>query len=166
MYNNWDPHLRTFIESCDSGAIMIYPRSLCYLPVGHRRDHVPGVTLVGNAAHLMSPLAGAGANLATLDGLELGLVLAEVISSGKSVGEREEAVVAWKAKVFSSVGVIAEITKENLGAYVGPATPSTTGEEQGFLCGGSGRGQDSLERHVMSPCFPCLVEQKAFLSYF
>ena len=86
----------------------------------------------------MSPLAGPGANLATLDGLELGLVLAEVISSGKSVGEREEAVVAWNAKVFSSVGVIAEITKENLGAYVGPATPSTTGEEQRFPCGGSG----------------------------
>ena len=102
-----------------------------------------------------------------LDGLELGLVLAEVISSGgKSVGERKVVVVARKAKVFSSVGVIAEITKESLEAYVVPTAPSTTGEEQGFLCGGSGRGQDSLERHVRSPCFPCLVEQKAFLSYY
>ncbi|KJK57375.1 FAD-dependent oxidoreductase [Saccharothrix sp. ST-888] len=67
MFDGWDESLRYILSNSDSGFIN---RSLFVLPAPHTWEHVPGVTLLGDAAHLMPPV-GLGANLAMLDGSDL-----------------------------------------------------------------------------------------------
>lgn len=71
-FHDWAPELTALITDGETAPV---PRTINTLPIDHRWDRVPGVTLLGDAAHLMPP-SGEGANLAMYDGAELGNALA------------------------------------------------------------------------------------------
>lgn len=68
-------------------------RPIWGLPVGHSWDHVPGITLIGDAAHLTPP-NGDGADWALYDGAELAKGIAA------SPDDIEEALLTFEAKMF------------------------------------------------------------------
>ena len=71
-FDGWTPTLTALITDGETEPI---PRMIYTLPDDHRWDRVPGVTLLGDAAHLMPP-SGEGANLAMFDGAELAKAIA------------------------------------------------------------------------------------------
>jgi 2-polyprenyl-6-methoxyphenol hydroxylase-like FAD-dependent oxidoreductase len=72
LLDGWDSRFTALIAAAED---VVVPRSITALPAGLTWPSTPGITLVGDAAHLM-PAVGEGANMALLDGALLGLELA------------------------------------------------------------------------------------------
>lgn len=89
-FEGWAPELTALITESGTHPVA---RILHTLPQDHRWERVPGVSLLGDAAHLMIP-SGEGANLAMFDGAELGKSIAA------SPGDIEAALSRYEQQLF------------------------------------------------------------------
>lgn len=95
LFAKWAPALQEVLATACDEETKDNPGSLAdilplyMLPIGSRWEHRTGATLVGDAAHLMTPWAGEGVNLALWDSLDLAHTLG-------GVPEVEDAA-AWQA---------------------------------------------------------------------
>ena len=105
FYPDWNDQLRALIARSETGLI---PRPISYLPIGHCWERVPGVTLLGDAAHLMSPFSGEGANLAMLDAATLATALLE------NPSDVEAALTSYEAAMFPRCEATATEAEKNL----------------------------------------------------
>ncbi|MFE6932992.1 FAD-dependent oxidoreductase [Streptomyces sp. NPDC057699] len=94
-YAGWSPQMLRMITDNDGPYV---DRPLFALPVPHTWEHTPGVTLLGDAAHLMPPL-GVGVNLAMLDACELALALADASTVDDAVRGYEKTMLPRSAEL-------------------------------------------------------------------
>ncbi|MEU1672293.1 NAD(P)/FAD-dependent oxidoreductase [Streptomyces roseifaciens] len=108
-YDGWAPELTALITAGETAPAL---RPLHALPAGHRWDRVPGVTLLGDAAHLTAP-NGEGANLAMQDGAELGKALAAHAHAHAHPDDIETALTAYEQALFPRAAAAAARAPHN-----------------------------------------------------
>jgi hypothetical protein len=114
-FDGWSPLLTAFVTESDAEPWL---RPIYALPVGLRWDRTPGVTLVGDAAHLMSPFAGQGANLAMYNGADLASELVKQL-------DIEVGLAAYEERLFPRSGEVAGLSAQNLEIFFGREEPQS-----------------------------------------
>jgi 2-polyprenyl-6-methoxyphenol hydroxylase-like FAD-dependent oxidoreductase len=115
-FDGWAPALTALLNSTETDPVL---RPIHALPVEHRWDRVSGATLIGDAAHLMSPFAGEGANLAMYDGAELGKAIAA------HPGDIEAALVAYEQDLFPRSASASAEADRNLKLFFDENSPQS-----------------------------------------
>jgi 2-polyprenyl-6-methoxyphenol hydroxylase-like FAD-dependent oxidoreductase len=111
-FAGWHEPLLRLIRDRDGE---FFNRPLFVLPIGHRWDHVPGVTLLGDAAHLMPPY-GIGANLALIDGTDLAGAIA-------AHADPDDGVRAYEAVLFPRSAAAAQTCADMTESMADDPTP-------------------------------------------
>ncbi|MFT4120566.1 FAD-dependent oxidoreductase [Bradyrhizobium sp.] len=94
-FAGWAPRLLDLIRASND---LLAARAIHALPVGHHWTNRPGLTMLGDAAHVMSPFGGDGVNMAMFDGAELARHLAEK-------ADWREAVRIYEQEMFARVAM-------------------------------------------------------------
>ncbi|KAF9163657.1 hypothetical protein DFQ26_002278 [Actinomortierella ambigua] len=113
-FADWDEGIKDLIRVSDDHFI---PRPIYALPVPYVWESKPGLTLVGDAAHLMSPFAGMGANMAMWDAATLGEKLAHAIKTGKPL---TDAVAEYEQEMYQKTRPATTMSASNMKKFMSP----------------------------------------------
>jgi 2-polyprenyl-6-methoxyphenol hydroxylase-like FAD-dependent oxidoreductase len=138
FFGNWGEPLRSLVmvaaenvegKANDGGESTLLAWPLYALPVGIHWPSRRGVTLLGDAAHLMSPCAGEGVNMGMVDAMALAEALASTLDTPPA-NQREavmDAIAAYEREMFKRVEMPAQRAIDNLVTFF--TAPEMTAKE-------------------------------------
>lgn len=109
-YRDWDPRVVKLIAESDDDKMA--PRSLYMDRVGIDWPHKAGVTLLGDAAHLMTPFMGEGVNTAMRDAIELANAIESAIKDGGGDVVLDQSIEKYEAEMFVRAQRVTKLTED------------------------------------------------------
>lgn len=104
-YSDWSS---IWYELFENAATPVIPRPIYCMPLNQTWKALPNLTMLGDAAHVMPPFAGEGANMAMLDALKL----SEFLTSDK-YNSLQEAISFYEINMRERAAVAAQESLEN-----------------------------------------------------
>ena len=95
-------------ELFESAETLFVPRPIYCMPFDQTWETLPNLTMIGDAAHVMPPFAGEGANMAMLDSLELSECLAS-----ENYNSLTEAISVYEKNMQKRASIAAKESLEN-----------------------------------------------------
>lgn len=114
QYADWDPRLLAFTQLAEDASIT--SQDLYMLPIGHSWAHKRGLSLIGDSAHLMTPFAGEGANLAMKDALVLSVHILAAAESTSPHARLDSKVAAFEQDMFARATRTQQMTYDMMSA--------------------------------------------------
>ena len=111
-YAGWKGPLRQAIEFFREDDVLA--RNLYELPAGHRWDARPKVTCIGDAAHVMTPFAGEGVNLAMKDAMELAHAIVDAVRAGVGEERLRKGIRRFEEGMFKSAEPISRLSHREM----------------------------------------------------
>lgn len=99
-------------------------RPIFALPTPTTWQHRDGITLLGDAAHVMSPFGGNGVNLALLDGAELARAVVDAVRTGSSV---DAAVAAYEQRMTARGASMGRLANDAIAEHYAVGGPDPAG---------------------------------------
>jgi 2-polyprenyl-6-methoxyphenol hydroxylase-like FAD-dependent oxidoreductase len=104
-YSEWDS---IWYELFENAVTPFIPRPIYCMPLDQTWEAFHNVTMLGDAAHVMPPFAGEGANMAMLDALEL----SECLTTDK-YNTLQEAISVYEINMRKKAAIAAQESLEN-----------------------------------------------------
>lgn len=130
----WAAPLRKMIQVADNDGLVA--RSIYELPPGHSWTSRPGVTLIGDAAHLATPHAGEGVNIAMEDALLLSRAIIAATTTAATTSKNPEQplreslftkIQLFEKDMFHRGALVHDMSHQNmLDMYFTPGAPATS----------------------------------------
>ncbi|TLS26018.1 hypothetical protein PpBr36_07497 [Pyricularia pennisetigena] len=118
-----DGNLKDGLAECEK----YIPRRLHMLPVGFRWKHRRGVTIIGDAAHVMTPFAGEGVNFGVEDALDLSTAIIAAVENNSpevSVADRlDKAVDKYEIEMGPRVDGYTRLTNDLMNTWFFSSAP-------------------------------------------
>lgn len=124
-FEGWDKRLLGIIDKADSKVV---GKSLYMLPVGYTWRHRPRITVLGDAAHLITPFGGEGVNIAFEDSVRLSDQIVKVVK-GKGKEELDKNVWVFEVDMWKRAKGAATMSANMMEAmFMTPGAPRTSVE--------------------------------------
>ncbi|KAG6849622.1 hypothetical protein H0H93_006831 [Arthromyces matolae] len=121
----WSPDILEWIKVADPQTLRAWPLYEYSLPDGHVFVHKRGWTVIGDAAHVMTPFAGEGVNAAMRDSLELAKHIKEAVGVDEASRSEalDKAVEEYEKAMFERSREVMEETMRNKHAFLDKDAP-------------------------------------------